>query len=237
MIEPVDIHCHLLPYVDDGAENWDEACRLLELEAQQGIRTVCVTPHLRADMFETEQRDVDAQYLRLREAAARQFGVRLFLGREYFCDSAFLDRLHTEALCTLGGGNTLLLEFSGRYSFETIQERVRHVLQCGYQVLVAHVERYAALQEDVACVRALCEQGAMIQINAGSVLGREGFRQKSYCKKLMRANLVHVVASDAHGTEFRPPELGRCAAYLEKKMGFAYADAVTRQNPLQIIGG
>ena len=77
----------------------------------------------------------------------------------------------------------------------------------------------------------------MIQMNAGSVLGREGRKQASYCRKLIKAKLVHVIASDAHDPEQRPPELERCFHYLEKEAGNSYAENLMHNGPLQILLG
>lgn len=291
MTNLVDIHCHLLPYVDDGAENFTEACYLLESQLQQGVQTICFTPHWRTGMFESTQQTVEAQFARLQQEAAKRYPqLRLCLGREYFCDSEFLDHLFAQQsaagrsstpqngavqsgtlqsvadlrgakqdsarqsgaeqddaeqsaaeqnfarpVCALGEGQTLLVEFSGRYPFDLIEKRVRQVQQCGYQVLIAHVERYPAVHQQADGVQRLRRLGARIQVNAGAILGREGGPTKRLCKKMLKAGLVDVVASDAHGTAFRPPELGACAAYLEKKLGKAEAKRLLHDDPLLIL--
>lgn len=306
MTNLVDIHCHLLPYVDDGAENFTEARHLLESQLQQGVQTICFTPHWRTGMFESTQQTVEAQFARLQQEAAKRYPqLRLCLGREYFCDSEFLDHLFAQQsaagrsstpqngavpsdapqsdaalsvadlrgveqdgarqsgtspsgveqsgagqddaeqsaaeqnfarpVCALGEGRTLLVEFSGRYPFELIEKRVRQVQQCGYQVLIAHVERYPAVHQQADGVQRLRRLGARIQVNAGAILGREGGPTKRLCKKMLKAGLVDVVASDAHGTAFRPPELGACAAYLEKKLGKAEAKRLLHDDPLLIL--
>ncbi len=232
----VDIHCHLLPYVDDGAEHFTEACALLEEQISQGVRTICVTPHWRSAMFETSQQAVEAQFVRLQEEAAGRWPeLRLYLGREYFCDSEFLDKMQQEALCPLGKGNTLLLEFSTRHPMDVICQRIAQVQQAGFQVLVAHVERYDAVWDELDAVDRLRRSGAWIQVNAGSILGRDGSKVKRFCKKLIKEDLIDVVASDAHGLQFRPPELAACGAYLEKKRGRPYAQMVAEENPLSVI--
>ena len=83
----VDIHCHLLPYVDDGAEDLDEAVELLEEQHKQGVTTICFTPHLRTDMFESPDEKIIRQFERLdRIQRENGFGMSLYLSREYHCD-------------------------------------------------------------------------------------------------------------------------------------------------------
>ena len=236
MTELADIHCHILPYVDDGAEHLEEMEQLLSLQAEQGVRLVCATPHLRTKMFEAGDEDVFKQFERAKAfVESGKLPLKLCLGREYYCDSSFLERLEQGEVMALGDGNVVLTEFSGRYSFETICNFVRRILIAGLRPLVAHVERYPAVSGDTDRVAQLIDMGALIQINAGSVLGREGSMQKRFCWKLMKQDLIHVVASDAHAPDYRPPELGLCANKIERKMGEDYAKCVLWDNPLEIV--
>jgi len=233
-----DIHCHILPYVDDGALRKEESLELLEMQYAQGVRAVCATPHLRKGMFESTDDAIRLQFERLQERAGPlRERMRFFLSREYYCDEGLLARLERGEILPLGMGNCLLLEFSHAHSESEIQSYIQIVQQSGYRPLIAHLERCPALRGDTAQTAALVEMGALIQVNAGSILGREGRRQASFCRKLLKERLVHVVASDAHDPEMRPPELDRCAVYLTKKLGAAYAEQLLCTNPLQILLG
>lgn len=236
MTKLVDLHCHILPYVDDGALRSAESDALLEMLFRQGVRVLCATPHLRKGMFETPDEEIRIQFSELQErAAGRSCPMRLFLSREYHCDDLFRERLHAAEVLCLGEGNTLLIEFSSRHSYEKIRDWVSAVLEQGYRPLIAHVERYPALFGNPDHVSALIGQGAVIQMNAGSILGREGFRQALWSRKLLKEGLVHVVASDSHDPEDRPPELDACEHYLRKKVGESYTQALLRDNPIQIL--
>lgn len=229
-----DIHCHILPYVDDGAEHKEEMEKLLSSAVEQGIRVVCTTPHLRSGMFESTDEAVVAQFQRVSDYIHESgLPVELFLGREYFCDGSFLERLHAGKLIPMGRGETVLSEFSGRYTADKIRDFIKAILDSGLRPLVAHVERYQHVTEDD--VQSFVDLGARIQINAGSVLGREGRGQKKMCWSLMKRGLVHVVASDAHDPVYRPNELGLCADKIEHKLGQAYARKIMWDNPVEIL--
>ena len=231
-----DIHCHLLPYVDDGAEHTAEMEEMLVSQAEQNVRVICFTPHLRARMFTSSDEEVQRRFEQAEEAVQRKrLPIRLFVGREYYCDKEFLERLENDELMTMGGGGALLMEFSGRYDTETICGYIRWAKLAGYRPLAAHVERYPAISAGVDQVKMLIDAGARIQVNAGSLLGREGLRQKMFSWKLMKQGLVDVVASDAHDPKYRPPELGECARKIESKMGQSIAQKVLWDNPLQIL--
>ena len=233
-----DIHCHLLPYVDDGAYDEDECLELLKREANQGVRTICLTPHLRADMFESTDEEVRERFaLAERLVREAQLPLTLYHSREYHFDRILRARLRTRELRPLGLGNTLLVEFGGRDGAEEILDGIRMVGRAGYVPLVAHGERYLPLQQDWAFAYELREAGALLQINAGSVLGREGLRQKLLCRKLLQKDLVTVIASDAHDSELRVPELALCAEHLESKFGRDLARRLLCGNPAAILNG
>ena len=206
--ELADIHCHLMPYVDDGAYDEEECLELLKREAEQGVRTICLTPHLRADMFESSDETV-LEHFALVQDLAREAGLplKLYHSREYHFDRIFRSRLERGDLRPLGEGKSLLVEFGGRHTEEDLLTAAAMVRAAGWQPVFAHVERYTPLRRDGAFAAELREAGVLLQINAGSVLGREGLGQRQLVKKLLQKGLVDVIASDAHDTQIRVPEL------------------------------
>lgn len=232
-----DIHCHVLPYVDDGAEHSSEMEEMLISSAKQNVRVLCLTPHLRSGMFTSEDETVVNRFEQAKAfVEERHLPLKLYLGREYYCDKTFLERLETGDVIPLGEGNTLLVEFSSRYDTGTILKYLEQVKKEGYRPLVAHVERYPAMNSDTEEVERLISAGAKIQVNAGSLLGREGHRQKAFGWKLLKQDLVDVVASDCHDPNYRPPELGECARKIESKAGKDAAERVLWENPMKILG-
>lgn len=235
--ELADIHCHLMPYVDDGAYDEEESLELMKLEAAQGVRSICLTPHLRADMFESSDESVAEHFAmvqRLAEEAA--LPLTLSCSREYHYDRIFRSRLESGNLRPLGEGKHLLVEFGGRHGAAEMLEAVALVQEAGWKPLLAHVERYAPLQ-DPGFAWELRSSGALLQVNAGSVLGREGLRQKQLVKKLLQKELVDVIASDAHDVRIRTPELELCARQIEKKYGRSLAQRLLCDSPKAILMG
>lgn len=236
MMELADIHCHLMPYVDDGAYDMEESEALLRTEAAQGVRTICLTPHLRQDMFETTDEEIELRFAQMQELIRReQLPLQIYHSREYHYDSLFRGRLEARQLRPLGEGNALLVEFGHRHEQSDMRCAVQLVLSAGYTPLLAHVERFDPIREDPDFARELAEHGALLQVNAGSILGREGLRQKLFCKKLLRQNLVFAVGSDAHDMRVRRVELQACAEHIHKKFGEETAQCLLRDNPLSIM--
>ncbi len=236
MYKFADIHCHIIPYVDDGAYTMQEAVALLRLEYEQGTGVVCLTPHLRAGMFESSDEKVTEEYVKLRDLIEKEnLPLTLYQSREYHFDKLFRTKLEQGSVRPLGNSKNLLVEFGGRHTGEAMIAAIQLVKSAGYEPVIAHVERYAPVQQDLSFAQVLVDNGAKLQINAGSVLGREGIRQKHLVAKLMKQDLVCAIGSDAHDCNVRTPDLGKCAEYLEKKMSREYADRLLRTGPLDIL--
>ncbi len=234
----VDLHCHVMPYVDDGAYDKEECLELLKMEAAQGVRTICLTPHLRADMFESTDEIVLEHFAQAEELVREaELPLKLYHSREYHFDRIFRKRMAAGELRPLGNSDFLLLEFGSWDRADEILEAVAMVRSARWRPLLAHAERYEPLQRDWRFARELCEAGAFLQVNAGSILGREGLRQRLLCRRLLQNQLVHVVASDAHDVSLRRPELGTCEQFLEKKYGEKTARLLLQSNPQAILQG
>ncbi len=231
-----DIHCHAVPGVDDGAASVQEALKILRLEYMDGIRTIILTPHFRRRMFETSREKVKEQFDLLQsEASAVLPEMKLYLGCEFHSNMDMTDLLNENEYFRMAGSCYVLLEFSGGDSREYIQERVYQAVANGYEPIIAHAERYDVLWKNFDLVEQLVRTGARIQVNAGSILGRSGKKIQKFCRRLMKYDLLSYIGSDAHDVTERPPRMGECASYLEKKMGRDYAEQILVRNPSEIL--
>ena len=127
----------------------------------------------------------------------------------------------------------VLLEFSGNDTFHTIRNYTAGLLNNGYRPVLAHIERYREL--DTERVQELIELGACMQVNAESVMGRNGWKARRFCHRLLKLDRVHFVGSDAHDSQKRPPCLGICAAYLKKKFGTEQTMRLLSENPQKLL--
>jgi protein-tyrosine phosphatase len=138
---------------------------------------------------------------------------------------------------TLAGSRYVLCEYSHDSEFSFVYQMTQELILHGYIPVIAHVERYACMTEDLDRADELRNLGAWIQMNADAVLGMEGLASKKYCKKMLKAGYVDVIASDSHGIRQRACHLDRCWELLQKKFGEAYAKALLRENPAKILAG
>lgn len=199
-----DLHCHLLPGIDDGAQTLEDTAALLDAAVDQGVSEIVFTPH-----FYPERNDVQT-FLRERESAldravplAEARGIRWRVGAEVRI-TPFLAELPLEALA-FSGTRYLLLELDFDHEPFDVRGVILRLRGKGYTPILAHVERYPYVEQDPELLYAWVKAGALAQMNAGAIL-HDG-KTKKRLEQYARHNLVHVLASDAHSMERRAPDL------------------------------
>lgn len=232
----LDIHNHTLFGVDDGAESLEISIAMLKEAKKQQIDAVILTPHYRHGMFEYDREKIGMHFLQLCNAADT-IGIRIYLGCEYHVDSQILTALLDKKCYTLASSEYVLTEYSFHTEYAYILEYTRRLLSAGYIPVIAHVERYQCLIQKPALCEELQDLGAMIQINADSVLGFGDSIETKVCRKLLRKRWVDIIASDAHNLNSRANHLGQCYEYIYKNYDEEYAQLLMDQNPRRIVAG
>lgn len=230
----IDIHNHTLFGVDDGAQTLEESLSILSDMRKQGAESVILTPHYRHGMFGYPVDRIKEHFEELK-AAAGEIGIELFLGCEYHVNSNIIEAFNTGRCETMAGGDYILTEYSYVSEYSFIQEYTHRLLSCGYFPVIAHVERYACLQKKPALCAELANMGALIQINADSVLGYDGRPAEKFCKKLLKHQWADIIASDTHDRTERACHMAECRAHVEKKYGSEYAETLFVTNPKRVI--
>ena len=182
-----DIHCHIVPGVDDGATDIEETGKLLRMEYEQGVRTIIATPHFRFRMFETSAEKVKEQFKLVEKAAAEVASdLHVYLGCEFHTNMEMISMLRENKVMTMAGSRYVLTEFSHNSEENYIRERLSTLLSGGYKPIVAHIERYEATRTSMDFVEELVDMGVCMQINADSITGKDGFFTKRYCNRVMK---------------------------------------------------
>lgn len=236
MYDIIDIHCHLLYGVDDGAKTIEESKAMLQEARRQGITGIILTPHYRHGMFSYPRELIEENFAMLQPYAGEQ-GITMALGTEYHVNSHIVEALEGGRCLTLAGTRYVLAEFSHDAEYSYIYQMAQELIFHGFVPIIAHIERCAAITRDMECAYQLKSLGAWIQINADAVLGMEGTAVRRFCKKMLKAGYVDVIASDSHGTVRRACHMDRCYALLEKKYGREYADKLLHHMPYKVLNG
>ena len=198
----VDIHCHILPGVDDGSPSMEDSLQMARMAADSGVTDIIATPHcnLPGDGPKNyRSAALRTGFSRLRQALEQEgIPLRIHPGAEVFCTPELPELLDRRQLQTLGGGRYLLVEFYFDESAEFMEQCFHQIRTRGLTPVAAHPERYKTVQQDPYMVRRWFERGVVIQLNKGSILGRLGRRAQDTALWLLERGLAHAAASDAH---------------------------------------
>ena len=235
----IDIHAHILPGVDDGSRNMEETLGLLRLADIQGIKKVVATPHLILGKVEKEAQEL----LRLtaevqKEAAKIVPELQIYPGQEIYYFDSLTEYLDQGKALTLAGSRYVLIEFSPAVSFRRMEQAVRTLILSGYRPVLAHVERYACMKKQEA-VNEIVRAGGLLQMNFTSIerhlSGRKAWVETSWCRRMLLEGRIHFMGTDMHRIDYRPPEIEKALAWLNKKLGEDYLSGLLQENPAKLL--
>lgn len=231
-----DIHCHILPHVDDGSRSTAMSRDMLRIAYANGIRHIVLTPHYTIGRFELETQEVYDQYRLFLAKVEEEFpDIEFFFGREIFFGEEVTELLQENIISTMNDTDYALIEFHPTATASYIAQSLYKVINAGYTPILAHIERYPDLFKNIKMIEQIIEGGSYIQVNASSIEGRLGGGVKRQIIKLMKKDLVHFVATDAHSNRSRAPELEECIRYMEKKLGSDYVKRILVDNPARML--
>lgn len=232
----IDIHCHILPGVDDGAYDEKESLEMFGIAAKDGIRQMIATPHFHYLRGHAAPEKIKKAVLKMQERLAEEeIPIELYAGNELYYTRELLEIVKAGEALTLAGSDYVLLEFSPETEERRIRNAVYEFLNEDYCPVIAHIERYQAFLKNPDFVQNVSQMGAYFQINAGSLLGNAGWSVKRFTKSVLADGLVHFIATDAHDAQKRCPAFGKAAERIEKKYGEAVLEEYLCGNPKKIL--
>lgn len=232
-----DIHSHILPETDDGAKDIKTAIQMLEIAHADGISTILATPHFHPAKCMISQDVIDERVQKLEEIAVQLYGdFKLYSGREIYYTSDISDNIRDNRLL-LNNTEYAMVEFDFHANRQSIRSAINNVMNEGLIPVVAHIERYYDCLNDLDFAYDLKEMGAIIQVNSTAITGDEGKEARKYVKELLKAEVVDVVATDAHSAGHRAPHMKESVEWIASKYGEDYARRISKDNPEKIING
>lgn len=232
-----DVHCHILPGIDDGARDREMMTRMLQRAYDDGIRNVIATSHYHPARYRYTPNDYMWR-LNLAGMVAKDIGkdMHVFSGSEtFYIREDTVRALKCGEALTLAGSPYVLVEFAPVHPFEVIKDAVSELVSAGYRPVIAHVERYGSIHTDENKAALLCEMGAWMQVNASSITRPPDRETKKFLHQLLSHDRVHLIASDAHNLTGRPPGLSACGLYIKKRYGNECYSRIFMKNPECII--
>src|SRR5579875_477060 len=230
-----DIHCHILPGIDDGPPSWEMTAEMCRIAAEDGITHIVATPH--ANDAYAYDRDRFTQMLgQLHDAADGKLTFSLGCDFHFSWDN-IQDALANPQRYTIGESQYLLIEFSDHGLPPTLRQDIFALRSCGLVPIITHPERNQPLLKQPELVLHMIEQGCLVQVTAGALTGAWGSRSQKMVEWLLELEAVHVIASDAHDPVRRRPILSRARDALAAKLGGETAHALVIANPEAIVEG
>ena len=231
----VDIHCHIIPEVDDGAPSWDVALEMCEMAAHDGIEHIVATPH--ADFqYAYNREELTARLERLQQLSGGS--PRLTLGCDFHLSYDNLEDAfaHPERY-TIGNTGYLLVEFSNYSIPQQMTGALLRLLEMGITPVLTHPERNPLLQNNPDRLLPWIEAGCLVQVTANSLTGFWGEQARRSARLLLDQQMVHVLATDAHDNRRRVPLLSPARQAVATWHGEERARMLVQDNPLAIVSG
>ncbi len=235
----IDIHCHILPGVDDGPGSLNEALDMCRSAVADGIKTIVATPHFNPGTFEFTGRKV-SDTVDILVAAAKDEGMdlRILPGAEVAVSPEMPAHLKQNRHLTLNSSGRYFLAELPPFSVPPAWDAfLLSILSSGLVPIIAHPERNPWFINHPDALSFAVDNGIMVQITAMSITGGLGPEPRDFSAFLLRNNLVHVIATDAHSADFRSPVLSEAAAIAADLIGVESAEALVKSVPEAIIAG
>ena len=231
----IDIHCHILPEVDDGAKSWEIAEEMYRMSIADGVEHIVATPHANGHY------DYDRAHLAgiLKDLQSRVGPrLRLTLGCDFRLSPENVDDIiASPERYTIEGGKYALAEPSHTKVPPQVDQYLERMLAAGITPIVTHPERNVVLQKDLERVVRWAQMGCAVQVTASALTGDWGEPAWHAAQWLLKHNAVHVLASDAHDTARRPPGMSQARALVAESQGEEVARAMVDDNPRAIVNG
>lgn len=234
----IDIHMHLIPGVDDGAEDMEMALVMMIRAKQQSVLRIIATPHSEAFHFSKE--NIRGAFQRLADIAMQICpDMRIYLGCEVYCEAEIMEQvlelLDLGLYPTMNASAYVLMEFSQWVYPENTVPCVEALVKAGYKPIIAHIERYKYLRDNMDLVNQFRDMGALIQLNVYSLFDEMDDSVKNWARRLVQERKVDFLGTDAHRTYHRPPSAEWGLNWLYENVEQAYADAIAWGNAQTLL--
>lgn len=235
----IDMHSHILPGLDDGATDWDQALAMARVAVEDGIAEMVCTPHWVPGKYENDRETVLLRFTEFEKLlVAENIPLKIHSGTELRIDTSIPDRLKDGRLLTLNNGSGyVLLELPDETMPDNLHEFFWNLQLCGYRPILSHVERNPYFREHPHRLLRWVENGILTQVTAASLL--EGFAEeiREFALFLVEHRLIHMLVTDTHSLRMRKPQLSGARRVIETLAGPEAANRMVCDTPRHILRG
>ncbi|HZS48613.1 MAG TPA: CpsB/CapC family capsule biosynthesis tyrosine phosphatase [Blastocatellia bacterium] len=231
----IDLHCHIMPGIDDGSTSIETTTQMLDLAVEDGFKGIVVTPHRFNGVHEIHAVSKLQETMEMTQSIAGD-RLKLFLGCELrFTHDLIKNVFDTKLAPTINGGSYILVEFPTFVIPPNTEDVLFELQSGGVTPIIAHPERNRMISHNPSLFYRLVDKGAFGQINGGSVLGRFGTEAKRTSEILIKNGLGHFLSSDAHNMAGRKPKLTQAVQVVGQLIGAEAAHKMAYENPQAVV--
>jgi len=231
-----DLHCHLLPDIDDGATNLVMSLEMARMAVADGITHTACTPHIYPGLYENTGPAIREAMTRLQEELDRE-GIALTLleGADVHLDHNLVAGIRSGRIPTIAGSRYLLLEPPHHVAPPRLEDTLFELMAAGYVPVITHPERLSWIEQHYDTFVRLAQRGCWMQITGGALTGRYGRRAKHWGERFVSEGYCHILATDAHHPTRRPPLLAEARQAAAALVGVEEADHLVNTRPAGIV--
>jgi protein-tyrosine phosphatase len=232
----IDLHCHILPGVDDGASDALVSLAMAKVMVAQGVTDVACTPHILPGLYHNSGPDIRQAVQRLQELIDQEgIALRLATGADVHMAPDFIAELRSGHLLSIADSRYVLVEPPHHTAPPQLEDFFFNLVVAGYVPILTHPERLSWVPARYETIKRLVQAGVWMQITAGSFTGAFGRTVLYWAEKMLDEGCVHVIASDAHDAERRPPNLAVGSECVAKRVGAEEARRLVLTRPMAIL--
>ncbi len=218
----IDIHCHILPAVDNGSVSMDQTKRMLNIAYEEGITYIIATPHYGAGCINTGNPELEDKLEKVRKAAKEiDPAFQIELGNELFYSREIVEHLRKGRALTLANTRYCLVKFPKDEEYPAMKAGLHSLLIQGYYPILSHMESYRCLYENYEGIANLINLGVYMQMNSRSLTGNPLDSRVRYARRLISNGMVHLIGTGSHSDCLKPPQMKKGLALIKKDYGEA----------------
>ena len=241
VIKTVDIHAHVLPLVDDGADDFGEALEMLEIAEKNGTSHIVLTPHYLTDDGRSKglsKSQLEEKFEEFKQLALQNgLRIKIYSGAEIFASGKIDSALTNDQIITINNTNYVLIEFDFNEEPDRALEITQKFKKAGFTPIIAHPERYRFVKTDPSLIVPFVQKGAILQLNSSSILGENGPASEETALALIHSGLASIVASDSHSAFYRSPDLSEAYTLVSSLFSKEFSELLFFENPRLILEG
>ncbi len=234
----IDMHCHILPHIDDGADSSLDALEIISGAQRTGTKIMVVTPHynypekIRHNISKSELTEKYKEFIA--EINKHVNGMKFFLGSELLANEKITEIYRDNEFISVNGSRYILTEFYFNENVRNVYTYIEKLCSFGFTPIIAHPERYSFMQEQ-HFIENLLNKGCKIQANKGSLLGHYGTKAKDNALKLLYNDYIHIIASDCHNPTSRNADMSELYVKMLEKFPQSKINKLFHDNPKRVL--